>query len=71
MVLHELHVLQRSTGAIGQRHAIAILDVGVRCERENTPAAARAKDDGVRGDGLDLSRHQFDRHRALHASVVH
>src|SRR2546426_12349051 len=39
MVLHEFHVLQRSPGAISQRHAVAILDVGVGGEGENAAAA--------------------------------
>ena len=33
-------------------------------------AAARAQDDGARGDRLDLARLQLDRDDALHAAVV-
>ena len=70
MVLNELHVLQRSARAIGQRHAIAGLDGGVGGEAEHAAAAARAQDDGLGGDRLNLSGGQLDRDHALHAAVV-
>ena len=71
MVLHELHVFQRSTGTVGERHAIAILDVGIGGERKHASASAGAQDDGFRRDGLDFAGHQLDGHNALHASIVH
>jgi hypothetical protein len=37
VVLHELHVLQRHAGAVGERHAVARLDRAVGGERENAP----------------------------------
>ena len=71
MVLHELHVLQRHSRAVGQGHAVAILDVGIGGEGEHLPATAGTDDDGLGGDGLDLSRHQLNGHHPLHPAVVH
>ena len=71
MVLHELHVFERSAGAQGQGHTIAILDVGVGGEREDSPAASSAKDYRLRQNGLDFSRHDLDGHHTAHLSVIH
>ena len=58
-------------GAIGQRHAVAGLDGGIGGERKDAAAAAGAQDDGLGGNGLDLSGGQLDRDHALHPAVVH
>ena len=47
MVLNEFHVLQRTTGTIGESHTVAVLDIGICGERKNFAAAARANDDGL------------------------
>ena len=70
MVLDELHVLERRAGAVGQRHAVAVLDGGVGGKREHPAAAAGAEDDGARGDRLDRARLQVDRDDALHTAVI-
>ena len=71
MVLHELHVLQGHSRAVGQGHAVTVLDVGIGGKREHLPATAGTEDDGLGGDGLDLARHQLNGHHALHAAVLH
>src|SRR5437870_12408964 len=53
MVLHELHVFERSARLERQRHAIARLDAGVGGEGKNTPAPTSAQDHAVRRDGLN------------------
>jgi len=70
MVLHKLHVLEGSPGAISQRHAIAILYVGIGGERKYTAAAAGAKNHSLGSNRLDSPRHQFDGNNTLHPSVV-
>src|SRR6202171_11098 len=70
MVLDKLHVLQRSTCAVGQRHAVAGFDAGVRCERENAAAASRAQDYGFGDDRLDFSRRQLNGHHSLNAAII-
>src|SRR5437879_2501361 len=71
MVLDKFHVLQRRARGVGQRHAIPGLDVGVGGKRKNASAPSGAEDYGPGGDRLDLSGHQFDRHHALNAAVIH
>ena len=70
VVLDELHVLERRARAIGERHAVPGVDVGVRGEREDLAAAAGAQDDRLRGDRLDLAGQQADRDDAVHPAVV-
>jgi hypothetical protein len=70
VVLDELHVLERRTSAVGERHTVTVLDRGVRRERKHPAAAARTDDDGTRGDRFDLAGLQFNRHHALDAAVV-
>jgi hypothetical protein len=53
VVLDELPVLQGGARPVGQRHPVPGLDVAIGGEREHPPAAARAQDDGLAGDGLD------------------
>src|SRR5688500_2732779 len=69
MVLNELHVLQRRSGAVGERHAVARLDRRVGREGKHAAAAAGTEDDRLGGDGLDLPGHQLDRDDALDAAV--
>ena len=57
MVLYELHIFQGSPGAQGQRHAVAILNIGIGREWENAPTTTGAQDDRFRRDDLDSSRH--------------
>ena len=71
MILNELHVLQRSARSIGQRHAIAVTDGRVGGEAEHTATTARAQNDCLSGNRLNLSGRQLQRHYALHATVVH
>ena len=71
MVLNELHVLERRAGAVRQRHAVTILDSGVRGEGKHFAAAAGAEDDGARGDRLDASRLEVDGDHAFDAAIVH
>ena len=70
MVLDEFHVFQRHPFAVGERHAVAVLDIGVGRECENLARAARGQDYRFGGDGLNLSRGQLDRHHALAAAVI-
>ena len=70
MVLHELHVLERNTGAVRQRHAVAVLDGGVGGERKYLPAATGAKDDALRENRHDLSGGELDGDDPLTASIV-
>ena len=71
MVLHELHVLERRTGAIRERHPVAGLDRGIGREREHLPAPAGAEDHRARRDRLDAARHDVERDDTLHAPIVH
>ena len=70
VVLHELHVLERRAGAVGERHAIAALDGGVRGEGKHATQAARAQDDGTRGDRLDLAGLEIDRNDAMDSAII-
>ena len=60
MVLDELHVLQRGTRPIGERHAIAGLNVGICGEAEDAAAAPSAQDYGFSDDRLNAARGEFD-----------
>ena len=57
VILHKLHVLERSAGAIGERHAVAGLDGGVSGVGEDAAASAGAQNHSFREDGLDSPRH--------------
>ena len=70
MVLDELHVLERSARAIGQRHSVAGLDAGVRREGKHAAAAAGAQDDRARRDRLHAPGHQLQRHHPLYTPIV-
>ena len=70
MVLHELHVFERSAGAKGQRHAITALDVGVCREGKDAAATAGAENHCLRQDRLNSSRHQLDGDDAADHAVV-
>ena len=71
MVLDELHVLERRARVEGQRHAVAVLDVGVGGEGEDPAAAPGADDHGFGEDGLNAARHQLDGDDAARLAVVH
>ena len=71
MVLDKFHVLERRTGAVGQRHPIAGLDGAIGGERKNFPAAAGGENDSFGGDGQDLSGGHFDGHHPLAAPLLH
>ena len=71
MVLDKFHVLERHVGAVRERHAIAGLDGAIGGKRKNSAAAAHREDDGLGGDGQNLSRGQFDSHHALAAPLLH
>src|SRR5204862_8307770 len=71
MVLDKLHVFMGHTRAIGQRHAVTVLYVGVGRERKNPTAPSGAEDDGFRGDGLDASGGELDGNDALAPPLVH
>ena len=57
VILHKLHVLERSAGAIGERHAVAGLDGGVSGVGEDAAASAGAQNHSFREDGLDSPSH--------------
>ena len=55
MELHELHVLERQTGAERHRHPVAGAGVGVRRRPEDTTGAAGCKHDGLAGERLQAA----------------
>ena len=69
VVLHELHVLQRHAGPVGQGQAVAGLDGAVGGEREDPPEPTGADDDGVRTHDVQLTGAQLQGHAALAAAV--
>ena len=70
MVLHELHVLERRTCSVSQRHAVTCADIGVGREREDLAGTPLHKTTDFAGDDLDTPGHQLDRHNSMDASVV-
>ena len=70
MVLHELHVLQRDAGAVGQRHAVAGLDVAVRREREDLAGAAGGQDHRAAEDRAHHAFADVERRDAAHRAAV-
>ena len=57
--LDELHVLQRRTGAVGQRHSVAGADGAIGGEGEDSTAAAGGEDDGLGRDEMELACADF------------
>ena len=55
VVLHELHVLERHAGAVGQGQAVAGLDGAVGGEGEDPAEPAGADDDGVGAQHVQLA----------------
>src|SRR5215813_3859995 len=55
MILHELHVFQRTAGTEDKRHAVPSLDCGVGCIRKDAAAATGADDHRFGGNGLNAS----------------
>ena len=70
VVLNELHVLERRAGAVSERHAVAVLDGGVRREGEHFAAAAGAEDDGARRNRFDSAGLQVERDNTLDSAVI-
>ncbi len=70
MVLHELHVLQRGAGPVGQRHAIARLDRSVGRELKYAPSATGADDDRLGRDGPDRTVVDVERRDPAHPAVL-
>ena len=70
VILDELHVLERGSRAVRERHPVAVLDVGVGAEWEDLAAAAGAQDHGLRGDAVDLSGGNLDCNDTQTAPVV-
>ena len=70
MVLDEFHILERRSGAIGQRHAITGLDVAVGGERKHLAATTRRDDDRARLKLLHLPIANFQGGESLTAPVL-
>ncbi len=70
MVLHHLHVLERRTRAIAERHPVARAYIRVGSERKNAAASSRAYDHGLRHDRADLAGTKLDSNHAARAPVI-
>ena len=71
VVLHELHVLQRNTGAIGERHAVTGFDCAVGREWKHPSRATTGDDDRARLKLAHLSATHFNCGKSLTTTVIH
>src|SRR5262245_18805917 len=70
MVLNKFHVLQRRARAISERHAVAILYVGIGSEWKDLSTPSGTQYDGSRRNGFNVSRGDLDCHDAMASPVV-
>src|SRR5262249_23699895 len=71
MVLHELHVFQRSARLVSQGHAVSTADAGVGGERKDAPASPSTENPSFGRDGLHFARHKFQRNYALYLAIFY
>ena len=70
MILDELHVLERDAGPIGERHAVARLDVAVGREGKDLARAARGEDHRAAEDHADHALAHVERRDAAHRAAI-
>ena len=71
VVLHHLHVHERRSDSIGQGHAVAGADQGVRARLEHSPEPAGRDDYRLGADDVDAPRLHLHDDRADAFAVVH